>query len=102
MPRDAHVASTNQGTHGQADQHSGIGWERAKEGAAAGRESVDNGVKSVVERIEEGTGFKLKAMGWAKGMKEAQSVVSVAQKDIKEAIESKSASGDSEDSKSLA
>ncbi|KAG0692336.1 hypothetical protein DFH29DRAFT_1048624 [Suillus ampliporus] len=102
MPRDAHVASTNQGTHGQAYQHSGIGREHAREGTAAGRESVNNGVKSVVGKIEEGTGLKLKAMGWAKEMKEAQSVVSVAQKDIKETVESKSASGDSENSKSLA
>ncbi|KAG0693327.1 apolipo protein O-domain-containing protein [Suillus ampliporus] len=83
--------------------HSGIAWERAKEGVAAGRESVNNGVKSIVERIEEGTGLKLKAMGWAQDVKkEAQSVASVAQKDLKEAIESKSSSGDSEDSKRLA
>ncbi|KAG0701628.1 apolipo protein O-domain-containing protein [Suillus ampliporus] len=82
---------------------SGIGWERVKEGAAAGRESVNNGVKSILESIEEGTGLKLKAMGWAQEVKkEAQSVASVAQKDIKEAVESKSSSGDSEDSKSLA
>ncbi|KAG0692016.1 hypothetical protein DFH29DRAFT_973167, partial [Suillus ampliporus] len=71
--------------------HSGIGWERVKEGAAAGRESVNNGVKSILESIEEGMGLKLKAMGWAQEVKkEAQSVASVAQKDIKEAVESKS------------
>ncbi|KAG1750565.1 uncharacterized protein EDB91DRAFT_1244149 [Suillus paluster] len=76
--------------------HSGIAWERAKEGAAAGRVSVNNGVKSVVESIEQGTGLKLKAMGWAQEVKkEAQSVANVAQKDIKEAIESKSSSADS-------
>ncbi|KAG0693874.1 hypothetical protein DFH29DRAFT_1084065 [Suillus ampliporus] len=82
--------------------HSGIGWKRAKEGAAAGRDSVNNSVKIVAERIEEGMELKLKAMGWAQEMKEAQSVVSVAQKDLKEAIESKSSSGNSEDPKSLA
>jgi len=82
--------------------HSGIAWERAKEGAAAGRESVNKSVKSVVESIEQGTGLKLKAMGWAQEVKEeAQSIANVAQKDIKEAIESKSSSGDSEDSKRL-
>ncbi|KAG0704884.1 hypothetical protein DFH29DRAFT_908966, partial [Suillus ampliporus] len=37
--------------------HSGVAWERAKEGAAAGRESDNNGVKNIVERIEEGTGL---------------------------------------------
>lgn len=82
--------------------HSGIAWERAKESAAAGRESVNKGVKSIVESIEQGTGLNLKAMGWAQEVKqEAQSVADVVQKDIKEAIESKSSSGDSEDSKRL-
>ncbi|KAG1738011.1 apolipo protein O-domain-containing protein [Suillus lakei] len=83
--------------------HSGIAWERAKEGTAAGRESVSKGVKNVVESIEQGTGLNLKAMGWAQEVrKEAQSVANVAQKDIKEAIESKGSSGDSEGSKRLA
>jgi len=82
--------------------HSGIAWERAKESAAAGRESVNKGVKSTVESIEQGTGLNLKAMGWAQEVKkEAQSVADVVQKDIKEAIESKSSSVDSEDSKRL-
>lgn len=82
--------------------HSGIAWERTKEGAAAGRESVNQGVKNVVESIEQRTGLKLKAMGWAQEVKkEAQSVADVVEKDIKEAIESKSSSGDSGDSKRL-
>jgi organizing structure protein 2 len=59
-------------------------------------------VKSTVESIEQGTGLNLKAMGWAQEVKkEAQSVADVVQKDIKEAIESKSSSVDSEDSKRL-
>ncbi|KAG1729958.1 uncharacterized protein EDB91DRAFT_798589 [Suillus paluster] len=33
-------------------------WERAKEGTAAGRESVDKGVKNAMESIEQGTGVK--------------------------------------------
>ncbi|KAG2078709.1 hypothetical protein BDR04DRAFT_1131628 [Suillus decipiens] len=82
--------------------HSGIAWERAKESAVAGRESVNQGVKNVVESIEQRTGLKLKAMGWAQeAKKDAQGVADVVQKDIKEAIESKSLSGDSEDSKRL-
>ncbi|KAG2139835.1 apolipo protein O-domain-containing protein [Suillus bovinus] len=81
--------------------HSGIAWERAKEGATAGRESVNKGVKSIVESIEQGTGLNLKAMGWAQEVKkEVQSVANVVQKDTK-AIESKSSGGDSEDSKRL-
>lgn len=82
--------------------HSGIAWERAKESAAVGRDSVNKGVKSIVESIEQGTGLNLKAMGWAQEVKkEAQSVVDVIQKDTKEVIESKSPSSDSEDSKRL-
>jgi organizing structure protein 2 len=82
--------------------HSGIAWERAKESAVAGRESVNKGVKSIVESIEQGTGLNLKAMGWAQEVKkEAQSVADVVQKDIKEAMESKSSSVDSDDSKRL-
>ncbi|KAG2355873.1 hypothetical protein BDR07DRAFT_1424990 [Suillus spraguei] len=53
--------------------------------------SVNQGVKNVVE-----------TMGWAQEVKkEAQSVADVVEKDIKEAIESKSSSGDSGDSKRL-
>ncbi|KAG1850095.1 apolipo protein O-domain-containing protein [Suillus tomentosus] len=82
--------------------HSGIAWERAKESAAVGRDSVNKGVKSIVESIEQGTGLNLKAMGWGQEVKkEAQSVVDVIQKDTKEVIESKSPSSDSEDSKRL-
>lgn len=82
--------------------HSGIAWERAKEGAAAGRESLNNGVKGIVESIEQGTGLNLKAMGWAQeAKKEAQSVASVVQRDIKEAIESKSSNGDSDSKRSV-
>jgi organizing structure protein 2 len=80
--------------------HSGIAWERAKAGATAGRESVNKGVKGIVESIEQGTGLNLKAMGWAQeAKKEAQSVANAVQRDVMEAIESKSSSGDSEDSK---
>jgi organizing structure protein 2 len=80
--------------------HSGIAWERAKEGAAAGRASVNKGVKGIVESIEQGTGLNLKAMGWAQeAKKEAQSAANVVQRDIKEAIESKSSTGVSEDTK---
>jgi organizing structure protein 2 len=82
--------------------HSGIAWERAKDGAAAGRESLNNGVKGIVESIEQGTGLNLKAMGWAQeAKKEAQSVASVVQRDIKEAIESKSSNGDSDSKRSV-
>jgi organizing structure protein 2 len=82
--------------------HSGIAWERAKEGAAAGRESLNNGVKGIVESIEQGTGLNLKAMGWAQeAKKEAQSVASVVQRDIKGAIESKSSNGDSDSKRSV-
>ncbi|OJA18202.1 hypothetical protein AZE42_08882 [Rhizopogon vesiculosus] len=89
--------------------HSSIALERAKEGVAAGRESVNEGVKSIVESIEQGTGLKLKAIGWAQEVKrEAQNIANGAQKDINEAhriadgaIESKSSSSDSEDSKRL-
>lgn len=82
--------------------HSGIAWERAKGGAAAGRESLNNGVKGIVESIEQGTGLNLKAMGWAQETKqEAQSVASVVQRDIKEAIESKSSNGDSDSKRSV-
>jgi organizing structure protein 2 len=83
--------------------------ERAKEGAAAGRESVNKGVMSIVESIEQGTGLKLKAIGWAEEVKkEAHNIVNGTQKDIDEAqrlasgaVESKISSGDSEDSKRL-
>ncbi|KAG1762573.1 apolipo protein O-domain-containing protein [Suillus occidentalis] len=82
--------------------HSGIAWERAKDGAAAGRESLNNGVKGIVESIEQGTGLNLKAMGWAQeAKKEAQSVASVVQRDIKEAIESKNSNGDSDSKRSV-
>jgi organizing structure protein 2 len=83
--------------------------ERAKEGAAAGRESVNKGVKSIVESIEQGTGLKLKAIGWAEEVKkEAHNIANGTQKDINEAqrlaggaVESKSSSGNSDDSKRL-
>lgn len=89
--------------------HSGIALERAKASAAAGRESVNKGVKSVVESIEQATGLKLKAIGWAQDVKnEAHIVANGAPKDINEAqriadgaIENKSSSGNSEDSKRL-
>jgi organizing structure protein 2 len=89
--------------------HSGIALERAKEGAAAGRESVNKGVRSIVESIEQGTGLKLKAIGWAEEVKkEAHNIANGTQKDINEAqrlaggaVESKSSTGDSDDSKRL-
>lgn len=82
--------------------HSSIAWERAKNGAAAGRESLNNGVKGIVESIEQGTGLNLKAMGWTQeAKKEAQSVASVVQRDIKEAIESKNSNGDSDSKRSV-
>lgn len=82
--------------------HSGIAWERAKEGAASGRESLNNGVKGIVESIEQGTGLNLKAMGWTQeAKKEVQSVAGVVQRDVKETIESKSSNGDSDSKRSV-
>lgn len=89
--------------------HSNMALERAKESASAGRESVNKGVKSVVESIEQGTGLKLKAIGWAQEVrKEAQNIASGVQKDVggaqgivEGATESKSSNGGSEDSKKL-
>ena len=89
--------------------HSSIALGRAKERASAGRESVNKGVESIMESIEQGTGLKLKAIAWAQEVrKEAQNIANGAQKDVNEAqrivdgaSESKSSSGGSEDSKKL-
>lgn len=83
--------------------------ERAKEGVAVGRESVNTGVKSIVGSIEQGTGLKLKAIGWAQEVKEeVQNIANGAQKDINEVqkiadgtIDSQSSGSNSEDSKRL-
>ncbi|KAH7927019.1 hypothetical protein BV22DRAFT_1032243 [Leucogyrophana mollusca] len=72
--------------------HSRMAWERAKEGAAGGRESLGRGVEGMVHKVEEGTGLKLReVMGWAREVKEeAKDVVKVAEKDVKDIVEDKS------------
>ncbi|OSD05101.1 hypothetical protein PYCCODRAFT_1475659 [Trametes coccinea BRFM310] len=51
--------------HEIAKQHSAMTWERVKEATQNSRETVSSGVVSLVGRVEEATGLKLReTLGW--------------------------------------
>ncbi|KAK1225209.1 hypothetical protein PQX77_011889 [Marasmius sp. AFHP31] len=53
--------------HAIARAHSAMTWERIKEATASGRESLNKGVESGLEKIQDATGLKLKeSLGWGK------------------------------------
>ncbi|KAI8974850.1 apolipo protein O-domain-containing protein [Trametes punicea] len=51
--------------HEIAKQHSAMTWERLKESTRSGREAFSDGVVSLVGKVEEATGLKLReTLGW--------------------------------------
>ncbi|KAJ8075559.1 hypothetical protein PM082_021189 [Marasmius tenuissimus] len=53
--------------HAIARAHSAMTWERIKEATASGRERLNRGVESGVEKVQDATGLKLKeTLGWGK------------------------------------
>ncbi|PPQ78563.1 hypothetical protein CVT25_011774 [Psilocybe cyanescens] len=73
--------------HEVAKAHSQMTWERVKEATKSGRERLDDGASSAVDKVQEVTGLKLKeTLGW--GKETAQEVVEIA-KEAKAVVEKK-------------
>lgn len=75
--------------HDVAKAHTQMTWEKVKDATASGREQLNRGAMSIVEKVQEMTGLKLKeTLGWTgqKVAEQRQEVVS----DVKASIYDKS------------
>ena len=79
VPRAAEIQET-------AIAHSKMTWEMAKEKAADGKETVEEGVRKAVGTVQEKTGLKLReALGW--GREEVKGVEAFVEKKVGEGKE---------------